>query len=100
MCRPSCLGTLSIACLIAFAVDPLAAQAPLPIERIKLPPGFAIEVLARVPNARAMTWGSEGTLFVGSSSGLVHAVTLSRRRRAGRARDRAGIARTGRRRVP
>ena len=55
-----------------------AAQSPLPLERIKLPPGFVIETVARVPNARAMTWGSEGTLFVGSVSGNVYAVTLPR----------------------
>ena len=55
-----------------------AAQSPLPLERIKLPPGFVIETVARVPNARAMTWGSEGTLFVGSAAGNVYAVTLPR----------------------
>ena len=33
-------------------------------DKISLPPGFAIEEVARVPNARSMTWGEEGTLFV------------------------------------
>jgi glucose/arabinose dehydrogenase len=47
----------------------------LPLERIKLPPGFTIELLARVPNAREMSLGSEGTLFVGSTTGKVYAVT-------------------------
>jgi glucose/arabinose dehydrogenase len=51
---------------------------PLPLERIRLPPGFVIELVARVPNARAMTWGDRGTLFVGSTdAGAVYAVTLS-----------------------
>ena len=58
------------------AAAPVATQGTLPIDRIKLPEGFRIEVLARVPSARAMTWGSAGTLFVGSTSGAVHAVTF------------------------
>lgn len=53
------------------------AQSALPLESIVLPPGFAIETVARVPNARAMTWGANGTLFVGSAdAGKVYAVTL------------------------
>src|SRR4249919_2876681 len=44
-----------------------AADAPLPVESIRLPPGFTIEVVARVPDARAMAWGANGTLFVGST---------------------------------
>jgi len=47
---------------------------PLPLERIKLPPGFTIELLARVPGAREMTFGANGTLFVGSTQGQVFAV--------------------------
>lgn len=61
----------------AGAFADAAAQA-LPLDRIKLPPGFVIEFVARVPNARGMTWGAEGTLFVGSNSGLVHAVSFPR----------------------
>jgi len=46
-----------------------------PLERIQLPPGFHIEVLAAVPNARSLALGAKGTLFVGSrSGGAVHAV--------------------------
>jgi glucose/arabinose dehydrogenase len=53
------------------------AQANLPIETIRLPPGFSISVVARVPSARGMTWGEAGTLFVGSTSaGSVYAVSL------------------------
>src|SRR6266581_89975 len=48
----------------------------LPLDKIKLPPGFAIELLAQVPNAREMTLGTRGTLFVGSTdAGKVYAVT-------------------------
>src|SRR5438132_12769467 len=48
----------------------------LPLEKIKLPPGFTIAVYAdNVPNARGMTLGKNGTLFVGSrSKGDVYAV--------------------------
>src|SRR5512136_694467 len=61
----------------AAAVAAFAVAAALPRESIRLPPGFGIEVVARVPNARAMTWGARGTLFVGSArAGNVYAVTL------------------------
>ncbi|MCD6061605.1 MAG: sorbosone dehydrogenase, partial [Moraxellaceae bacterium] len=42
---------------------------------IRLPPGFAIERIATVPEARGMAWSPAGTLFVGSRSGEVHAIT-------------------------
>jgi glucose/arabinose dehydrogenase len=65
--------------LLAIALA--AAQAPqpstkLPIEQIKLPPGFSIEVFASgVANARQMALGDKGTVFVGSrTAGRVHAV--------------------------
>jgi len=65
------------AAAIGWGLGSAQAQAPLPLERIALPPGFAIELVARVPNARAMTWGDKGTLFVGSNEGSVHAVTFA-----------------------
>ena len=41
----------------------------LPIERIKLPPGFEISVFAAdVPNARALAMGKSAVLFVGTKS--------------------------------
>jgi glucose/arabinose dehydrogenase len=53
-----------------------ATAADLPVSRLKLPPGFAIEVFARVPNARQMALG-KNTLFVGSMrEGKVHAIPL------------------------
>jgi glucose/arabinose dehydrogenase len=49
----------------------------LPLDKIKLPAGFAIELVAHVPNAREMALGAKGTLFVGSTeAGKVHAVTF------------------------
>ena len=51
--------------------------ADLPLEQIKLPPGFSIEVWSRVDNPRQMALGRHdntgGTLFVGSmQAGQVH----------------------------
>ena len=51
--------------LIPQQAAPPAAQ--LPVETIKLPPGFTIAVYATgVRNARQMALGTNGTLFVGS----------------------------------
>ncbi|RAR63964.1 hypothetical protein C7401_105228 [Paraburkholderia unamae] len=65
---------------LAFAAALLAApfaHSALPIERIKLPPGFHIEVLSDdVPGAREMTLSSNGTLYVGSFQGNVYALEL------------------------
>ena len=58
-------------------ISKLVAAADLPLERIKLPQGFAIELWARVDNARQMALGRVGgsTVFVGSTqAGKVHAV--------------------------
>lgn len=51
----------------------------LPLNLIKLPTGFSIDVYARnVPNARQMARGSKGTVFVGTrgknAGGVVHAL--------------------------
>ena len=55
-----CLG-------ISLASQGQTGDKPLPLDQIKLPPGFAIEVYATgVDNARQMALGDEGTLFVGS----------------------------------
>jgi len=57
----------------------LAANAPadLPLDKIELPPGFHIEIYAQdVDNARQMTRGDGGTVFVGSRrAGKVWALT-------------------------
>jgi len=41
---------------------------------IRLPAGFRIAVYAEVPNARSMTLGERGTIFVGTRRGEVYAV--------------------------
>lgn len=53
------------------------AHAKIPLDEIKLPQGFNIEVYVdNIPNARAMVLGENGTLFVGSrEKGNVYAVT-------------------------
>jgi glucose/arabinose dehydrogenase len=47
------------------------------LKKIKLPPGFKIELYASgLPEARQMVWGANGTLFVGSFNATnVYAVT-------------------------
>jgi len=62
--------------LMAIAGTGLARAEDLPLDRIKLPPGFSIELVARVPAAREMTLGKDGTLFVGSLESKVYALTL------------------------
>jgi glucose/arabinose dehydrogenase len=39
------------------------------LDKVQLPTGFSISVFAVVPNARSMTWGTNGTLFVGNRDG-------------------------------
>jgi glucose/arabinose dehydrogenase len=69
------VGGLFVLLLASVA---FAQPKPLPLETIKLPPGFAIELVARVDNAREMALGAKGTLFVGSmGAGKVYAVRLT-----------------------
>ncbi len=75
------LRRLRMALALLLSLPALATDT-LPLERIRLPPGFVIETWARVPNARQMAlghWNQEGgTLFVGSmSAGKVHAVSFA-----------------------
>jgi glucose/arabinose dehydrogenase len=64
-----------------------AADEPLPLDKLKLPPGFSIEVLARVPNARQMALGETAAgqvLYVGSMrEGKVFGLKLTRDYKAG-----------------
>src|SRR5690242_15905938 len=70
-------------CLFFFALPAAAAEdRALSLEKIKLPPGFSIELWAEVPNARELALGKNGTVFSGSSSeGKVYAITESAGRR-------------------
>src|SRR5262245_12846420 len=62
---------------LALFVAALRSGQALPLERIKLPPGFSISVYATgVKNARQLALGSNGTLFAGSiNAGNVYAIT-------------------------
>jgi len=93
MGRPSARGgsaARSIAMQIAAAFM-FAAFAPdifaqgLPLGDIRLPKGFTIELVARAPGAREMTFGDRGTLFVGSVRGDVYAITFDPARSDGTA---------------
>lgn len=63
------------AAFLLLSVSSVGAQ-PFSLDHIELPEGFRIEVYALdVPNARSMTTGPKGTLFVGTrTAGNVYAV--------------------------
>jgi len=61
-----------------------AGAAELPLHLLKLPPGFTIELLARVPNARQLALGDGRVLYIGSrEAGKVYALALDANFRAG-----------------
>ncbi len=61
---------------LALAPALACAEGALPLDELHLPPGFHVAEFTRVPNAREMTLGTNGTLFVGSmSAGKVYAIT-------------------------
>ncbi len=49
--------------------SPVIDKPDLPLEDIILPPGFEIDVYAKVDNARSLALGDKGTVFVGNRSG-------------------------------
>lgn len=53
-----------------------SARAGTAVERLRVPPGFTIELWARVDNPRAMTLGAPGRLYVGSRAGHVSAIAF------------------------
>ncbi len=74
---------IALYCLL-LVVLPACAKDSL-VERLTVPPGFAISLYSdKVPNARAMSVGAHGTVFVGSmGEGKVYA--LSEGSQSGRA---------------
>jgi glucose/arabinose dehydrogenase len=56
--------------MASFSLPGLSLEQPagndIYLDKIKLPPGFKIELYARVPNARQMTMSPSGTLYVGT----------------------------------
>lgn len=76
----SCLVALAIsACSINPPISKRKYKGKLPIEKIKLPEGFQIDVFAEnVTNARSMDLSPNGTLFVGTrGEGKVYALVDS-----------------------
>ena len=71
--RSIALSRAGLACAL-FLVQAACAQR-LPLERIKLPPGFEISVFAdNVPEARSLALGANQVLFVGTRASSVYAV--------------------------
>jgi hypothetical protein len=71
--------------LLVLLTSTRAADTDLPLSTLHLPPGFTIELLARVPNAREMALGDGRILYVGSrSEGMVHALPLDEQYRPGK----------------
>jgi glucose/arabinose dehydrogenase len=70
------LIALAISSLMLLLAANCTMASSLPLDTITLPPGFTIELYAdNVPNARGMTLGKNGTLFVGTrAKGDVYAV--------------------------
>ncbi len=59
--------------LLATCLDAFCAE--LPLDRIKLPPGFRISLYAdNVPGARSIALSPDGTLFVGTRGSKVYAL--------------------------
>jgi len=74
--RVSAPALLLFVLLIFTSRGLLLAGDPLPLEKIKLPPGFHISIYAdHVPGARSMTLSPDGILFVGTrDEGNVYAI--------------------------
>ncbi|WP_408372089.1 PQQ-dependent sugar dehydrogenase [Paraburkholderia aspalathi] len=75
--RAARVQALRAGAALLLAATALPVLAALPVERIKLPPGFHIEVLSdAVPSARAMALSPKGILYIGSLDGHVYALEL------------------------
>jgi glucose/arabinose dehydrogenase len=76
--KPALPSRSTLVCVAFSAFLALAQHATaqkLPLDKVKLPPGFEIRVFAdNVPNARSMALGPDGVLFVGTRTDKVYAV--------------------------
>lgn len=71
------LGLLLLICILFFSnAAILADEDAMPLQKLKLPPGFKVSIYARgVKGARSMALSPKGTLYVGSREpGFLHAV--------------------------
>src|SRR5205807_3658762 len=72
--KSNSLAAGAFALLVLYAACPAFAER-LPLERIKLPPGFEISVFADgVRDARSLALGRNNVLFVGTRADRVYAV--------------------------
>jgi glucose/arabinose dehydrogenase len=68
------IGLAVLACAGLMSLRDSSAR-ELPLNTIRLPPGFEISLWAEVPDARSLALGTNGTVFIGNRSGhSVHAV--------------------------
>ena len=68
-----------LASLLFLIASGLWAESELPLDLVRLPEGFNIEVYASgLKSARGLSFAGNGTLFVGSKSGEVYAVRPDR----------------------
>ena len=72
--RPATVVSCIVAALGMLLSAATGGTAESRLGDIRLPPGFRIAPYAEVPNARSMTLGERGTLFVGTRRGEVYAV--------------------------
>ncbi|WP_246797088.1 PQQ-dependent sugar dehydrogenase [Burkholderia perseverans] len=87
-----CLRATGAACLVLATAIAADGHAAPPVERLGVPPGFHVELFAAdVPTAREMAWSPRGILYVGSTDGAVHALTVERGRVTGRHVVAAGL---------
>ena len=72
--RPTAVASCIVAAVGVLLSAATGATAEARLDGIQLPPGFRIAPYAEVPNARSMTLGEKGTLFVGTRKREVYAV--------------------------
>ena len=71
--------------LLMVLTSTRATDGEIRLSELRVPPGFSVELLARVPNARQMALGDDRILYVGSMrEGKVHALPLDERYHAGK----------------
>ncbi|HEY7112661.1 MAG TPA: PQQ-dependent sugar dehydrogenase [Thermoanaerobaculia bacterium] len=83
MTRGPALRAIVLAASVLAAAGAAGGEKALPLEKIKLPPGFHIAVYSRVPDARSMALAPGGTLFVGTREHEVYAVRRGTPERGG-----------------
>lgn len=73
---PPIITFFSVCIFVAVFIHLSCDAGEVPLEKISLPPGFRIDIYAEnVPNARSMTLGEKGTVFVGTrKAGKVYAI--------------------------